>query len=252
MTPERFEIITRVLSQRQPDLTVIADEVHKGRNMAAIVRTCDAVGIAKMYSVVPDNGYRPYRGTALGANKWVEVELCDKLRDGVKKVKAEGMQIVSAGLDEHAVDFREVDYTRPTALLMSNEKHGLSDLAKEHSDHIVTIPMVGMVESLNVSVAAAIILNEAQYQRQKAGMYATCRLPEQEFNRLFFRWAHPKITEFCDEKGLAYPALREDGEIIDPSAWYASVRAGTAATSQRTERVFDGDSVIAAAPVDLS
>ena len=75
MTPERFSKIQRVLSKRQPDLTVITDEVHKGRNLSAIVRTCDAVGITEFNSVIPGAGFRPYRGTTLGSDKWVNVHL---------------------------------------------------------------------------------------------------------------------------------------------------------------------------------
>ena len=229
MTPERHAKISQVLAHRQPDLTVVADEVHKGRNMAAIMRTCDAVGIPKMYGVIPTTGYNPYRGTALGTDKWVETELCEDLATPLERLKAEGFQVVSTGLEPSACDYREVDYTRPTAVVMGNEKFGISDFAREMTDHFVTIPMVGMVESLNVSVAAAIILNEAQYQRKRAGFYDQTRLSDSEYQRLFFRWGHPQVADYCDERNLVYPPLREDGELLEPAAWYESVREGRAA-----------------------
>ncbi|BCD99037.1 tRNA (guanosine(18)-2'-O)-methyltransferase TrmH [Marinagarivorans cellulosilyticus] len=228
MTPERHAKISAVLAARQPDLTLVADEVHKGRNMAAMVRTCDAVGVAKMYAVVPSKGYNPYRGTALGANKWVDVEHCENLLAPLSALKQQGFQVISTALDESACDYRDVDYTKPTALVMGNEKTGISDTARSLTDQCVTIPMVGMVESLNVSVAAAVILNEAQYQRRKAGFYDRVRLPQSDYDRLFFQWAHPQVTAFCDERNLAYPPLREDGEIENPPAWYACVREGSA------------------------
>lgn len=228
MTPERKHRLESVLNARQPDLTVVADEVHKGRNMAAIVRTCDAVGVARLYSVVPEDGYNPYRGTALGANKWVDVKRCSNVLDPIGYLKAEGYQIVSTGLDARAKHYQDIDYTRPTALLMGNEKRGISDAARALTDHLVTIPMVGMVESLNVSVAAAIILNEAQNQRRKIGMYDQARLPPEEYRRLFFKWAHPKVAAYCEDRNLAYPPMRDDGEIIEPATWYESVRQGTA------------------------
>lgn len=231
MTPERKHRLESVLNARQPDLTVIADEVHKGRNMAAIVRTCDAVGVARLYSVVPEDGYNPYRGTALGANKWVDVKRCRNVLDPIRHLKEQGYQIVSTGLDTTAKHYREIDYTKPTALLMGNEKRGISEAARELTDHLVTIPMAGMVESLNVSVAAAIILNEAQNQRRDKGMYDSPFLESSEYTRLFFRWGHPKVAAFCEERGLAYPPLREDGEIIEPAKWYEAVREGVAPTA---------------------
>lgn len=228
MTPERYAKITAVLNRRQPDLTLIADGVHKGRNMAAMMRTCDAVGIPKMYGVLARAGYNPYRGTALGTDKWVEAELHDDLPTPVNALRSKGFQVVSTALTPDARDYREIDYTQPTAVIMGNEKLGISDEARQLTDHFVTIPMVGMVESLNVSVAAAIILNEAQHQRTQAGFYDERRLTSEEYERLFFRWGHPQVTQFCDRQHLAYPPLRDDGEIDDASAWYAAVKVGTA------------------------
>ncbi|WP_054113566.1 tRNA (guanosine(18)-2'-O)-methyltransferase TrmH [Marinagarivorans algicola] len=224
MTPERYAKICAVLDKRQPDLTVVADEVHKGRNMAAIVRTCDAVGIPKIYSVVPEAGYNPYRGTALGTTKWVEVALCQALVTPLDALKNQGFQIVSTALEPSALDYREVDFTQPTALVMGNEKRGISDTARAMTDVFVTIPMVGMVESLNVSVAAAIILNEALHQRRRVGMLDQPRLPKATYERLFFRWAHPQVAAFCDERDLPYPPIAADGEIADPVGWHSMIK----------------------------
>lgn len=228
MTPERHVKISQVLARRQPDLTLVADEVHKGRNMAAMMRTCDAVGIPKIYGVIPESGYNPYRGTALGTNKWVEAELCESLAEPLNRLKKQGFQIISTALEPNACNYREVDYTLPTAVVMGNEKFGISDVARSFTDTFVTVPMVGMVESLNVSVAAAIILNEAYYQRAKVGFYEAQRLSQSEYERLFFRWGHPQVAAFCEERNLVYPPLREDGELDNPSAWYDTVRHGTA------------------------
>lgn len=224
MTPERYEIICRVLRQRQPDLTVITDEVHKGRNLSAIVRTCDAVGISKFHCVEPQKGYRAFRGTALGSHKWVDTVLHSNVSDGLTQLKGDGFQVVAAHLSDSAVDFRSVDYTKPTALLMGTEKQGVSDGALALADHQVVIPMMGMVESLNVSVACAIILTEAQAQREKAGMYEQSRMPVEEFERTLFRWCQPIVTKYCDENGLDYPPLDEEGEIIEPAKWYQRAR----------------------------
>ncbi len=224
MTPQRYQIICQVLRQRQPDLTVITDEVHKGRNLSAIVRTCDAVGISKFHCVEPEKGYRGFRGTALGSHKWVETVLHDNVSDGLGQLKEEGFQVVAAHLSDDAVDFRSIDYTQPTAILMGTEKQGVSDKALALADHKVVIPMMGMVESFNVSVACAIILTEAQAQRQKAGLYDHSRIPALEYQKILFQWCQPIVTKYCDKNGLSYPPLDDEGEIVDPAKWYQRVR----------------------------
>ena len=127
------------------------------------------------------------------------------------------------------MDYREADFTAPTALLLGNEKAGLDGEMLAAADGCISVPMVGMVESYNVSVAAGIILAEAQRQRQAAGLYDHRRLDEDTYSRLFFEWGHPKVRDFCREKGLPYPPLDEEGEIIDAPAWYARVREQLAA-----------------------
>ena len=225
MTPERYRRLIEVLNLRQPDLTVIADEVHKGRNLSAIVRTCDSVGIDTIHMVAPKKGYRGYQGTASGSHKWVHVETHTNLSNALKVTKQAGMQVVAAAISRGAINFVNIDYTRPTALLLGSEKAGVSEEALRQADHHVIVPMVGMVESLNVSVAAAIILQEAQRQRQEAGMYGTNCLNQEVKQTRFFRWAHPKVAEFCDAKNIPYPEVStDDGEIIEPSKWYNALK----------------------------
>lgn len=223
MTPERFSRLHQVLSRRQPDLTVVADKIHKGRNLAAIVRTCDAVGISEVHSVAPEAGYKPYRGTTMGAEKWVDVRLHDDVGVPLEMLKSQGYQFVAASVSGETKDFRCVDYTAPTVLIMGSEIKGVSDEALAYTDHPINIPMMGMVESFNVSVATAIILTEAQRQRDEKGMYAESRLPSEVYQRTFFEWAHPAIAGFCQENKLEYPALGDDGEILGLSEWYKRV-----------------------------
>ena len=228
VTPERIARLRQVLDRRQPDLTVVTDFVHKQRNLSAIVRVCDAVGIMRVHAVLGDEDYQAFRGTAMGSHHWVEVRRHVDLSAALEPVRSEGCQLVAAHPMEGAVDFRDIDYTRPTVLLLGAERRGLSPAAREMADACVAVPMVGMVGSLNVSVAAGIILAEAQRQRQQAGMYDCVRIDHNTYQRLFFQWGHPEVREFCEQRGLRYPRLDQQGEIDDPSAWYASVREGTA------------------------
>lgn len=224
MTPERFNRISTVLSRRQPDLTVVTDEVHKQRNLAAIIRNCDAVGVDTIHCVMPELGYQIYSGTSASAQKWVNAEHYSTIDEPLTMLKQQGFQLVAAHLTDDAVDYREVDYTVPTAIVMGAEVKGVSDYASVNVDANVILPMFGMVESYNVSVANALLLAEAQRQRQDAGLYDQQRLSDEEYALRFFRWAHPKLAEFCDEKKIPYPQLREDGEVDNLPGWYAKVR----------------------------
>lgn len=229
MTPERIERLRQVLDQRQPDLTVVTDFVHKQRNLSAIVRVCDAVGIMGIHAVLGDEEYRVFRGTAMGSHHWVEVSHHHTLEMALTALQAENYQLVGAHPGPSSIDYREVDYTRPTALVLGAERRGLSKVGRSMIDVPVLIPMVGMVGSLNVSVACGIILAEAQRQRQLAGLYDRRRMEEAAYLRLLFEWGHPQVRDFCRQHGLRYPVLNAEGEIDNPSSWYASVRAGTAA-----------------------
>lgn len=225
MTPERYSTIRRVLDLRQPDLTLVSDEVHKGRNLSALIRTCDAVGINAFHCVTPKEGFRTFRGTTLGTDKWVDIKRHDNVSVALEDLKSQGFQIVAANLSSRAVAYNQVDYTKPTALLMGAEKAGVSDEALGFADYEVVVPMMGMVESFNVSVAAAIILSEAQRQREKAGLYDTSRLDETTYRQKLFQWCQPAVTKLCDKQGLIYPPLDDTGEIVDAPSWYSSVKA---------------------------
>lgn len=227
MTPERYQRLRAVLDRRQPDLTVITDNVHKGRNLSAIVRTADAAGIAEMHAVIDDKDYKAFRGTAMGSHSWVAVRRHRDIAALITGLQGDGYQVLAAHLDSDSVDYRQPDYTRPTAILLGAEKRGVSAEACALADAHITIPMMGMVQSYNVSVAAGIILSEAQYQRDQQGLYDRPRLDEQTYRQTLFEWAHPQVRDFCRENGLEYPALREeDGEIAEPAQWYKRIREG--------------------------
>jgi len=227
MTPERHARIRFTLQRRQPDLRIITDQVHKPQNVAALVRTCDAVGVANVHMVWPHDYYKPYSGTARGSDRWVEVHRHESMADAIEQVRGLGHVIYAAHLSGRARHFREIDYTRPCALIMGNEKDGVGEEAAALADDHLVIPMMGMVESFNVSVAAAIILSEAQRQRESAGLYARRRLSDEQYARFLVRWGHPQIARFCEERGLAYPPVDlESGELIDPVGWRKSISSG--------------------------
>lgn len=214
--PERFRTLEEVLSRRQPDLTVLMERVHKPHNLSAIVRNCDAAGVLEVHAVPPDDDLSLPELTSGGTAKWVDVRTHPDLDAAVERLREEELRMVAAHPADDAVDYREVDYTRPTAIVLGTELHGLTDEAVAASDLRATIPMEGFVASLNVSVAAALFLFEARRQREEAGFYRERRLPDERYRRLLFEWAHPRVAERCREVGAPYPPLGPDGEIRGP------------------------------------
>lgn len=228
MTPEREQKLLSILRRRQPDLTLIAEQVHKPRNISALIRNCDAAGIAEVQVVKPREGYHNYRGTALGSDRWVDTALHDTLDEAILAVRDKGMVIYAAHFSDEAVPYREVDYTVPCAIIMGAEKEGISPRAAELADRHVIIPMQGVVSSLNVSTAAGIILAEAIDQRLKAGLYDQSRMPPEWIARKMFESRHPRVAEFCRRRNLAYPELDDVGEMQAPQEWNERVTRGAA------------------------
>ena len=228
MTPERLARIQRMFSNRQPDLTVCMENVHKTHNLSAVVRTADAVGIHDVHAIMHiDNPLktRLRTGTAKGTQNWVNVHAHDDLDEALAVFKQKGMQIVATNLSDRAVSYTEIDYTKPTALILGQEKYGISERALAAADHHVVVPMLGMVQSLNVSVAGALILYQAQQQRLAAGMYGgECKLPIAEQQRLLFERGHPIFAEACRRKGLPYPLINELGEIEADELWWQQIQ----------------------------
>ena len=214
MTQKRRRTIDAVLANRQPDLTVLAERLHKPRNFSAIVRTCDAVGINEVHAVPGDDGVSVHWKTSQGAEKWVRVRLHENMAAACELLRARGFQLVAAHLGDRATDYRDVDYTVPTALLLGTELFGVSPEGLAASDRQVFVPMKGMTQSLNVSVACAIVLYEALRQRDSIGLYGRRQLPAGLRDEQRFEWLQPRLARYCRERGLAYPEMDEEGRVI--------------------------------------
>jgi tRNA (guanosine-2'-O-)-methyltransferase len=226
MTPERYARIREMLAARQPDLTVCMEQVHKPHNVSAVIRTADAVGVNEVHAVWPSSRMRTQGSFAAGSNSWVQVKTHKTIQEAVAKMKAMGMQVLATNLSDKAVDFRAIDYTRPTCILLGQEKTGITPEALALADSDIIIPMVGMVQSLNVSVASALILYEAQRQRENAGMYQrkTSLLKEKEQQRLLFEGGYPVLANVAKRKKLPRPFIDETGSIVADDAWWAAMQ----------------------------
>jgi tRNA (guanosine-2'-O-)-methyltransferase len=211
MTERRRRRIFDVLSRRQPDLTILAEDVYKPHNLSAMLRSCDAVGIGTVHAVRPTGGVATYNATSASAEKWVDLVVHERLEDAIATLRGQGMRVYAAHLSEHALDYRDVDYVHPAAIVFGNEKEGVTAAAAEAADEHIVIPMFGMVQSLNVSVATAVILFEAQRQRRAAGMYDVPRLSQEQMREIALRWLPRAEAEQIREDD----ALREAGELPD-------------------------------------
>jgi len=190
-TARRQERIASVLRRRQPDLTVVLEDVHDPHNVSAVLRTCDAVGVLRLHLVytieqAPDGPFA--HTTSASAAKWVEAVRHDSVQACYSVLRAEGFAIQAMALQPGSRDLYEVDLRSPMALVFGNEMRGLSDDASGLADGHVVVPMHGMVQSLNVSVACAVALYEALRQRRSAGAYDRPKLVGRDFDRVQQEW----------------------------------------------------------------
>jgi tRNA (guanosine-2'-O-)-methyltransferase len=188
-TKERIKKAKQVLSLRQPDLRVALEEVTNTHNASAVVRTCDAAGIMHVEIISASGEPFPVnRAISTRAEKWLRFNYYSSTSECLKHLKDEGFTIAATHLGEEAVPYTSLDYTKPTVIVFGNESEGISEEALKLSDHIIKVPMVGMVQSLNLSVSVGIILYEAMKQRQDKGYYANSRLSSDEFQSFLNQW----------------------------------------------------------------
>jgi tRNA (guanosine-2'-O-)-methyltransferase len=216
MTPQRYQRIVSVLRRRQVDLTVVLEGVHKSHNLSAVQRTCDAIGIHEIHAIAPQRPYRAHKPTASGSAKWVKVHSHATTVDAIRILRGSGFRIAAAHPSDKAVDFRDLDYTQPMAILLGTERYGVSDAALAEADDEVRVPMHGMVTSLNVSVAAAVILYEAECQRRREGMYDAAQLDAARYHSTVFEWSYPRLAARYRALNIGYPAIGPEGEILEP------------------------------------
>ncbi len=193
LNEKRIARIDNLLSKKQPDLQVMLDNVHSSQNVSAIIRSADAVGVLDIYYSTKENeSLRIHKTITQGAHRWTHrYRMHDDHKVAfLKQKKEQGFQVVVTHLEERAVSFREVDYTKPTLLVMGNEKDGVSAEIVELADEVIIIPMQGMVQSLNVSVATGLILYEAQRQLEDAGRYNEPLLSNEKTEEIKAAWIY--------------------------------------------------------------
>jgi len=175
LTEKRLNKFREVVSKRQKYLTLVLENLHDPHNVSAILRTAESVGIDKIHLIY--NGEEKFprisKISSASAKKWVEVVKHDSVKKCFAELKKQKYKIYSTYMAENKknLSLYDIDLTKRIALVFGNEHRGVSEEAKKLSDKNFLIPMVGMVQSLNVSVSVAVCIYEALRQRTDAGMY---------------------------------------------------------------------------------
>ncbi len=190
MTPERHHRLTTVLNHRQPNLTVVLENVFDPHNVSAVMRTCDAVGIQDVYILnnrIPPHKKWGYKSSSTAA-EWLTVHQFTDAEKCFEEVRKRYEKIYTSYLSESATDLFEMNLTQSLALVFGNEHAGVSDELRAKSDGNFIIPQVGMIRSLNISVACAVSLYEAFRQKQLSGHYQQQSLSNEEYSTLSKQW----------------------------------------------------------------
>ena len=213
--PRRFERIKNVLNCRMKNLTVLVEAVNKPHNLSAILRTCDAAGIFEANFICEKDKVKTFNSTAQGSQKWVKLNNHETTISAVSELKKKGFKLYGTTLNERSTDYRDFDYSENTCFVLGAEKWGLSDQLISMVDESIFIPMSGMVQSLNVSVAASILVFEAIRQREIKSLlpFNGEGLSIEEYENTLFEWSYPKLASIYRQSGKIYPTLNKYGEI---------------------------------------
>lgn len=204
LTDERIRLFEKIIAQRTNHLTVVLEDIYQEHNASAIVRTCDSFGIQSLHLIESRNVYQIHEGISRGSNQWVTLEHHysegKSSTDIFNEIKSKGYKI--AATSPHAIEYDifNLPIDEPIALIFGAEKKGITAAAIENADYLVRIPMYGFAESLNVSVAAAITLNELRKRLNQSSI--TWQLSNQEKLETLLSWCrkHIKSSELIENE----------------------------------------------------
>jgi tRNA (guanosine-2'-O-)-methyltransferase len=191
MTPERTERLTSVLNKRQDDITVVLENVFDPHNISAVMRTCDAVGVQEIYILntkIPRHKKWGAKSSSSAA-KWLTIHQYENAAECFSSLRKRYSSILTTHLSADAVGLYQLDLTKSTALVFGNEHSGVSEEIRGLADGNFIIPQVGIIRSLNISVACAVTLYEAMRQKTLAGHYDQRKMDDNNYNELLKQWS---------------------------------------------------------------
>jgi len=216
MTPEREQRITSVLDKRQEDITIVLENVFDPHNISAVMRTCDAVGVQDLFVLntrIPRHKKWGAKSSSSAAN-WLTIHQYDNAAECFAQLRKRADRIFATHLNSDAVSLYGMDLTTKIALIFGNEHSGVSEEICAMADGKFIIPQMGIIRSLNISVACAVTLYEAFRQKQAAGHYDRPALSPARYDELLKEWSRGQLT--APEQG-APRAHRPKANQIDKS-----------------------------------
>ncbi|GGK34044.1 hypothetical protein GCM10010965_28710 [Caldalkalibacillus thermarum] len=210
LRPERLKRMYEVLKQRTRHIAVLLEAVDDGHNQAAVLRSADAFGVQNVSIVVGRAPFSPNRKVTQSAHKWLTIERQPTIEAAIKTAQERGYQVLASHLGADAVPLAEVDLSQPTVFLFGNEHDGVTEEALEMADGNFIIPMYGFVQSLNISVAAAITLHQAT-QRARELVGDAYFLTPQEQKELFHHWLITSSARIRRMLGVNGQQVEHDG-----------------------------------------
>jgi len=192
MTPERRQKIQAVLNKRQDNITVVLENVFDPHNISAVMRSCDAIGMQELYvlntRLPPHKRWGPKSSSS--AHKWLSIHQFTDAAKCFEAVRKKYQKILTTHLGEQSISLFEIDFAGSIALVFGNEHDGVSADIRLLADGNFIIPQVGMIQSLNISVACAVSLYEAFRQKNLAGHYQQRQLKDVLFHELQTMWGY--------------------------------------------------------------
>jgi tRNA (guanosine-2'-O-)-methyltransferase len=189
-TDRRIKKIKSVIESRQTSLTVVLENIHDPHNVSAILRTCDSAGIPRVSLLYNIESFpKIAKKSSASAFKWVEREKFKSVDECYASLRNDGFKIYASQVSDDSKDIYDLDFTISTAIVLGNENRGISEEAAKYADERFIIPMFGMVQSLNVSVSAAITIYEAVRQRKIKGMYDKSGLSAEQIETEINKWS---------------------------------------------------------------
>jgi len=186
ITDRRQELFKEVLARRTRHFTVVTEDVYQLHNTSAVMRTCDVFGIQDLHVVEEKLGKRVDREIAMGAQKWVSLNRYDSIETCMDSLKQQDYQLIATTPHNESTLLHEFDVTKKSAFFFGKEREGLSDTVLNNADGYLKIPMYGFTESLNISVSAAIILQDVVTRLKQSDI--DWKLSEEEKHEIELMW----------------------------------------------------------------
>jgi tRNA (guanosine-2'-O-)-methyltransferase len=193
LTDNRKERFLNVLNNRTNHFTIAVEDIFQMHNTSAVMRSCEVFGIQELNVIEQRYGKSIDKEIAMGAQKWVDINAFDSILGCVDSLKAKGYQIIATTPHENDCLLEDFDISKPSALFFGTERDGLSEEILQKADGFLKIPMVGFTESLNISVSAAIIIQNLMHRLRNSDI--NWQLSEEEILEKRLQWARSSIKD---------------------------------------------------------